>query len=65
MGVSQINNPGDLLGKSADAFNSYETVTFRHKNYQYLKFRIRLHSDDSAAIRKGEVVLGFNLAAVK
>ena len=53
------------LGRSLSSYNSFEKVDFTTEYYQYLKFRIVLHSDQATGNRHGEVVLGFNLSRAK
>lgn len=59
-----FDNPGEYIDGSFSTYNSYEKVTIA-SNYKYLIFRIQMFSDDDRSENKGQVVIGFNMAAAK
>jgi len=59
-----FDNPGEYIDGSFSTYNSYEKVTIA-SNYKYLIFRIQMFSDDDRSENKGQVVIGFNMAAAR
>ena len=64
--TANVNNItlGNYKAYSTKSSNSYEYVSFTSEA-EYLTFRIRLFDDDSRSENNGQVVLGFDLAALR
>ncbi len=57
------DNPGEYIAGSFSSYNAYEKVSIA-SNYKYLIFRIQMFGEDDRSENKGQVVMGFNMAAL-